>query len=42
MFDNWRLRHGRAAFEGKRHGVGCSLNRENFQSTHFENGGGLA
>ncbi|MFQ6022697.1 MAG: trimethyllysine dioxygenase [Acidiferrobacterales bacterium] len=32
LFDNWRLLHGRAAFEGKRHVVGCYLNREDFES----------
>lgn len=32
MFDNWRVLHGRSAFEGKRHVVGCYLNREDFES----------
>lgn len=32
IFDNWRLLHGRLAFEGQRHMVGCYLNREDFES----------
>jgi trimethyllysine dioxygenase len=32
IFDNWRLLHGRLAFEGQRHMVGAYLNREDFES----------
>lgn len=32
IFDNWRLLHGRLAFEGQRHMVGSYLNREDFES----------
>ena len=32
IFDNWRLLHGRKAFEGQRHMVGSYLNREDFES----------
>jgi len=32
IFDNWRLLHGRLAFKGQRHMVGCYLNREDFES----------
>lgn len=32
IFDNWRLMHGRLAFEGQRHMVGAYLNREDFES----------
>lgn len=29
---HWRLSHGRFAFQGQRHMVGCYLNREDFES----------
>lgn len=32
IFDNWRLLHGRLAFQGQRHMVGAYLNREDFES----------
>lgn len=32
IFDNWRLLHGRMAFEGQRHMVGSYLNREDYES----------
>lgn len=32
IFDNWRLLHGRLAFQGHRHMVGAYLNREDFES----------
>ncbi len=32
IFDNWRLLHGREAFEGRRRMTGCYLNREDFES----------
>lgn len=32
LFDNWRVLHGREAFEGKRQLIGCYLNREDFES----------
>lgn len=32
IFDNWRLLHGRLAFEGVRHMAGSYLNREDFES----------
>ena len=32
IFDNWRLLHGRNAFEGDRHLIGGYLNREDYES----------
>lgn len=32
VFDNWRLLHGRKAFQGQRRMAGCYLNREDFES----------
>ncbi|WP_271274116.1 clavaminate synthase family protein [Aliamphritea hakodatensis] len=32
IFDNWRLLHGRKAFEGQRHMAGSYINREDFES----------
>ena len=32
LFDNWRVLHGREAFEGKRQLIGCYFNREDFES----------
>lgn len=32
IFDNWRLLHGRHAFEGERHLAGAYINREDFES----------
>jgi len=32
IFDNWRLLHGRLAFEGQRHLAGAYLNREDYES----------
>lgn len=32
VFDNWRLLHGRKAFQGRRRMAGCYLNREDFES----------
>jgi len=32
VFDNWRLLHGRGAFEGKRKMAGAYINREDFVS----------
>ncbi|MGB1239391.1 MAG: clavaminate synthase family protein [Pseudomonadales bacterium] len=32
VFDNWRLLHGRKAFEGQRHMAGSYINREDFES----------
>ena len=33
IFDNWRLLHGRGAFNGSRKMAGCYLNKEDFDST---------
>ena len=33
IFDNWRLLHGRRAFEGERHIAGGYINREDVEST---------
>lgn len=32
VFDNWRVLHGRDAFEGRRRVCGCYLNHEDFES----------
>jgi trimethyllysine dioxygenase len=32
LFDNWRVLHGRAAYQGERRLCGCYLNREDFES----------
>ena len=32
LFDNWRVLHGRAAYEGKRRLCGAYLNHEDFES----------
>jgi trimethyllysine dioxygenase len=32
LFDNWRVLHGRTAYEGRRRLCGCYLNREVFES----------
>ena len=32
IFDNWRLLHGRKAFQGSRRMAGCYMNREDFES----------
>ena len=32
VFDNWRLLHGRGAFQGKRKMAGAYINREDFLS----------
>ena len=32
LFDNWRLLHGREAFQGTRRMLGCYLNHEDFES----------
>ncbi|NEQ16297.1 MAG: hypothetical protein F6K44_21820, partial [Moorea sp. SIO3E2] len=32
LFDNWRLLHGRLAYEGERRMVNCYLNMEDFES----------
>lgn len=32
LFDNWRVLHGRAAYEGHRHMAGAYVNREDYES----------
>jgi trimethyllysine dioxygenase len=32
LFDNWRVLHGRAAYQGARRLCGTYLNREDFES----------
>ena len=32
LFDNWRVLHGRAGYQGERRLCGCYLNREDFES----------
>ncbi len=32
LFDNWRVLHGRTAYQGQRRLCGCYLNREDFES----------
>lgn len=32
IFDNWRLLHGRAAYEGRRFMSGCYVSRTEYQS----------
>jgi len=32
LFDNWRVLHGREAYEGKRDLIGCYFNWEDFES----------
>jgi trimethyllysine dioxygenase len=36
--DNWRVLHGRRAYTGTRHFVGCYLNHEDFESRRRTNG----
>ena len=33
VFDNWRLLHGRGAFQGKRKMAGAYINREDYLSS---------
>ena len=37
IFDNWRILHGRGAFEGKRKMAGAYINREDFMSALRKN-----